>query len=187
MHLCRFLCLRGFDRLGYVAGRSATRTRRLCGGGNMCCVEKYAAQTAADERSANSILARVHGLHAAVSGGARTSSTHSAQRSSRGIMCRCFARTATHICRASFSAPFQQEQQAEPAFRQSGHYVQVFCAYCDAYMPCGMQCKTQDSEAVVRACAVQYSKHVDLPMCVCCRYGLRGFYGIYAKEMWYIR
>ena len=69
MHLCRFPCLRGLDRLGYVAGRSATRTRRLCGGGNMCCVEKYAAQTAADERSANSIFARVHRLDTAVSGG----------------------------------------------------------------------------------------------------------------------
>ena len=86
------------QRLGYVTGRPATRTRG-CGGGNMCCVEKYAAQTAADERSANSILARVHGLHAAVSAGAKTSSKHSAQRSSRSMSSGVLRVLASHICR----------------------------------------------------------------------------------------
>jgi hypothetical protein len=62
----------------------------------------------------------VHGLHAAVSGGARTSSTHSAQQSSRSMVCRCFA-----------------------------------CAGV-AYMPCGLEYKTEDSEAATRVCAVQY-------------------------------
>lgn len=80
---CLFFALCFVQSRGYVAGSSATRTRRLCGGGNMCCVRKYAVQTAPDERSANSTMARVHGLQAAASPDSRKQSVC---RSSRCIV-----------------------------------------------------------------------------------------------------